>query len=427
MILLNTDTPGGGGTTTVTPSAPVHDAAPQNVPKGSTQQEPPPAREPTAKELEQEFTLDDINENLLQLPPTSTAEDQKKNLEKQKKDATVTPKPTDKKPTEKKEEAPKKEVPTKEDKVEPVKGGVTSVLKPPQKKEVDTKTSLQDTKATGVVEQTGTRDYSGFSPEDAALLKQMSKPAFDRVVAIMKENNVLKNSTYLQHEQAYQLDPSYQQVRQEVNGASAEADYWKNQILLMEQGKKWTPLLGYDKQTGEPVWGDPKDPTTSDKLDAQRALQACDRVIATKQGELQQFPQRYKQQVSGDLAAIEAVNKEKFEWEKNPEILDYTTMSVGPDGQAREMSIKDIRNQFINIWPPYMRGQPAVRVCANLFAALNIAQNQINQLQSGQAVQQTIQEEQTEVEPTSQQRKPAPKGSDKEVVFTADPEFVRQF
>lgn len=101
--------------------------------------------------------------------------------------------------------------------------------------------------------QTTQRDLTGFSPEDAALLKQMSNPAFEWTTAKLKELAALNEAKTKQeqelaalrdssnrwlydHEEAYLLSPEYREQAAQVNLYNTEFGHWSRQLANAQKG-----------------------------------------------------------------------------------------------------------------------------------------------------------------------------------------------
>ena len=251
-----------------------------------------------------------------------------------------------------------------------------------------------------------TRDYSSFSPEEAAVLKQMSNEAFDYTSRILKERKELeplRNSSFLQHPEAYQLDPAYKTIQEDAQYLNAEAQYWESQLLAISEGKPWAPLVSW--KNGQPVLGAEQQPTELAKIQVTKCMNQCAYGAQQAGTKLQQFTSGYQQRVQADNGLIQQECAKRFSWVADPKILDATVNVEGVGDQT----IKDIRKDFINIFPPYMRNTTGVDVSAHLWVAMQIQQQKIRELENGKHVAEVKKEEVLLAEPSSTNRQ-APAG-----------------
>lgn len=246
--------------------------------------------------------------------------------------------------------------------------------------------------------QTKEFDYSPFTPEEAAELKQMSTTARDFTVKLLKERKELSSQAggqYLQHPDAYVLDPSFTALNEDRTYAVKEAQYWEQQLMLIKQGKPWKPVEKWDAK-GNPVTGAERPANEQSEIMVQRFMNEAYGVAQAKNNELQQFTSTYKQRVTQDMANIQAERAKRFGWVANPEILKATF--VNDAGQ--EVTVEQCRDHLINMFPPYMRKELGVQVAADMFVAFQV---QAEEMRNGGSVQQKQVETQRETfraEPT---------------------------
>lgn len=298
------------------------------------------------------------------------------------------------------DEVKKEEVPKKEE--------VKSVLKPPttdtKKDEKATEVKLKDklpiAPITPVKEKaTDTFDYSKYSSQEQGMLRKMANEAkveYARLIDENKQLSSLKDATYLQHEQGYTLSPDYQALNQKAVLANVEGQAWRDALLAIKAGKPFKPIIGFNKD-GSAKLGAEIQPTDEHELQVSQNLQACSQEVNRLSGELNVYPQRFKNQVQNDLAVMQQVQREKFSWEADPKLLDY---SVEVEGQG-EQKIRDIQAGFKSMFPPYLANTPGVHVAANLMVAMIIQGAELRQLRNQSQVATIKLDEAARGEPTS--------------------------
>jgi hypothetical protein len=313
---------------------------------------------------------------------------------------------------------PKTEVVKEEEAVEPgvekseekkVESTVSKYLKPPAgtKEEVKEGEKKEIIKKIAPSTDKVVRDYSGYSQEEVAALKQMSNPAFQLATKLIQENRELaklKGSTYLQHDNAYVLDPDFQAARNDYSFAQREAEYWQEQLIAMDAGKEWQPITGWDQQ-GNPILDKPRPPTKRDEEKVRLALNSCVQAANEFKGKLQNYPTQYKQRVQQDLQNIQQERANRFGWVSDPKLLDYTinVEGLGP------RSVKQIRQDFIGLFPAYLQSHPAMEVAADLMVAFRMQSAELSDLRNGKQIEDIKNGEEERIEPTSQVKPPREK------------------
>jgi len=243
------------------------------------------------------------------------------------------------------------------------------------------------------------RDYTGFTDDEVKRLKSMSNEAFDYMAPILKQRKeleALKDTSYLQHPQAYTLHPEYQKVQAEAQYARTEAQAWQEQLVKIKQGEEWSPLVGVDPKTGKFIYGDKRQPTVQDEEMVRLSMTKCMQHGQNAEDQIRQLPNQFQSIVQRDLTGINQERAKRFDWVANPELLKH---ELEIDGVGKKQ-IADIRNDFIGLFPPYQRNTPGVDVAADLFVAMQIYATRLKQAEGGKAIAETLKKEATRVEPS---------------------------
>lgn len=287
---------------------------------------------------------------------------------------------------EKKEE--KKEV-KEEKKEEEVKvddkkeDDASRFLKPPNGKEVEKKGSKD------------TFDYSGYSDQQQSILKNMPKENREIVGKMIKELSTTKEAQYYQHPNAYVLHPGYQAELQTVNWASEESNIWAK---LLDDVKFGKPVkVPVDRVDGKIVYS-AEIPASSQLEEAIRAnVLQCSQIVTSKRKELQNFASNFQSITNRDIQAINQERQKRFAWVADPKLLEYSVSTTDGD-----KPIKQIRQDVINLFPPYLRHSMPAEVCGDLMVALIIAKAENNELKNGKKVDTVKKEEERHIEPSSE-------------------------
>jgi hypothetical protein len=251
-----------------------------------------------------------------------------------------------------------------------------------------------------IVPSKSTRDYSGLTDEEVKAGKNMSTEAFNifkKAITVNKELAAVKDQTYLQHPQAYVLDPGYQEVQSSLSFAKRETAHWEQQLINMDAGQELVPLTGFNAKTGEPIYGQPIKPSKALEEKVRMIIHNCYNQAQQMQGKLQEYPNKYKETVNKDLQNVEAYRKQQFGWVNDPSLLDYTIPVEG----LGERSLKQIKEDVTAILPKWMHNHPLTSVVGDLVIALRIKQAELAEAASTQSVASIKKSEQDLVEPSS--------------------------
>jgi hypothetical protein len=277
-------------------------------------------------------------------------------------------------------------------------------LKPPKGKEGEVTEAKTSTLPKPIVPKQGQRDYNGFSDEEARAAKQMSNDAFSLYQKAVKDRNELvkvkDEQTYMQHPQAYVLDPGFQSVKNDLLFAQKEASHWEQQLINMDAGQELIPITGFNTQTGEAIHGQPIKPSKAIEEKVRMMIHNCYNVSQQLQGKLQEYPTKYQANVQKDLQAVQDYRKQQFGWVNDPSLLDY---SINVEGLG-ERTLKQVRDDVQSIMPKWMHSHPLVSVVGDLVIALRIKQAELAEASSAQNVQQVKKSEQELVEPSSKSK-----------------------
>ena len=243
-------------------------------------------------------------------------------------------------------------------------------------------------------------DYSGFTQEEAVALKQMSTGARDFTIKLLKERKELASQTggsYLQHPDAYVLDPQFNALNEDVTYAEKEAMHWQEQLIKAQNGEKWRPVEKWDAR-GNPILGAEQMPTVQAIEQMRMYMNKCNIFADQKRNQLQAFATNYKQRIQQDTNTIQSERARRFGWVADPKIMESTL--VVEDGS--EQTVAQVRNTLINLFPPYMRKETGVQVAADLFAAFQIIQQELREAKTTGAVVQQKVADTVRAEPTTQ-------------------------
>ncbi len=338
------------------------------------------------------FSLENIQDGVLQLPTLDPNEGgpppkEEKKIEEQKFEEKVEEKVEEVKEGEVKEEEKKEE-------------GVERFLKPPKgsqaEKDAETKKGKQ-------------HDLSGFDAKEQDILKKMAKEHIPAVMELMKaakESAKNKENQFFLHPEGYLLHPGFKAEVAIIDRAEKESRIWAKQLKEVKEGIAIKPLVSWDA-SGNPVYADKEIPA-SDQIEEEvrNAMNQCMAVASEKRNAVNNFVKNFPQLAQRDLAGIDAERAKRFVWVADPKLMDHTiTMEDGVD-----RSIKQIRNDVINLFPGYMRSTKPAEVCGDLMVALVLAKQELNEYKKNGKITAVKKEEETRVEPVGGDKKPKKTG-----------------
>lgn len=282
-------------------------------------------------------------------------------------------------------------------------GDITRFMKKPgQKEEVKVEGKKEEKQTEIKAPSKITRDYTQYAPEDVAVFKQMSDSAYQYTTKLLKEKKDLteaSSKTYLQHENAYLLDPGFHEITNKIRLAGMESEIYKEQLKAIDEGKEVGLFKGFNNQ-GQPVFDALQKPNSALTEEIRIRLMNVTNIANQSRGQMQQYPERYKQGIATDMLAFENERKARFAWAANPEMLDYQIEVPGMGAR----SLKQVKEDMASVFPAYMRNHPAVSVVGDLMIALRLSQAEIQELKSGNQVTQVQEEEAKLVEPSTDAR-----------------------
>jgi hypothetical protein len=243
------------------------------------------------------------------------------------------------------------------------------------------------------------RDYSIFPADVAVHMKGTSNEAFNYISELVKEKKQLeglKDASYLQHEQAYILNPEFQKINEDVFFLSSEAKLLQQALVNMESGAEFQIPQQVDGKTGQWVMSQPIKPTADWKVNVQQALAKLQMQTEQRQGQLEQLQTNYVGRVKQSDAEINKVRSGMFEWVEDPKKLDT---QIDIDGKPT--SIKSMRDGIINRLPVWHRGSVLAQIIGDLWVCFHIARNQSAKKQTAEQIADIKKGEKERAEPSS--------------------------
>ncbi len=215
------------------------------------------------------------------------------------------------------------------------------------------------------------RDYTGFNADQVKALKQMPNEAFAYASKQLREFNQLqqqRQDSWLQHPQAYTLSPEYSEADTMARRAIFEAQHYEQQLLKMRKGEDWTVITNYDER-GNPVYSAPQKSSDEADLKVANALSQISAQAQQFQQKRDQLANTFQQRLMTEAEAINAERAKRFAWVADPKVLEDKVDVGGAIGQA---TVKQIRDDFANLFAPHYHGTPIMEVAKDMFAALQI-------------------------------------------------------
>lgn len=212
------------------------------------------------------------------------------------------------------------------------------------------------------------RDYSGLSDEERDMFQRMSNRGYQKLYPLYlesrnwqtwkteKENlqkqlEELRNSSFYEDENAYQVTPEYQQLSQTVSKLSGEAEFWKEQLANIENGQPFSYL--HQDPNGQITVKGPVTEYNQGSARAQiiGALTNANALMQNYSAQLNSYSQKYKtgyesakkslQDVEAKIFAGADMKKLDAEAEKKLKMFPSSIRSIPVKTAARLLVVLD--------------------------------------------------------------------------------------
>jgi hypothetical protein len=232
-----------------------------------------------------------------------------------------------------------------------------------------TPTATQAQVSSGLYTANGQRNYSGLSPEEVLVFKEMGRASYEKLRPVYdqhrqwesskaereaketeRENLIkeLKGQHFYDLEDSWQLDPEIKPLAAAQQSLAAEADFWQQQLASIDKQEKIRLLVaGPD---GKPVLTAPMDPEPEHRALITRAMQDALGKHAQVSSQLTQNVQGFKARYQG--------------WDSM--ISEQTNRVFGKLDKLIGKSRDEIMQQF----PAALRHKPIYTYAANATAAI---------------------------------------------------------
>lgn len=236
--------------------------------------------------------------------------------------------------------------------------------------------------------QTENRDYSVFPEEVAEAIKKTPNSVFNTIYKYAKEiadregalkteyedklkNHIPKESldekgiplNYYSHPQAFTLTPEFQQASIMSQRADYQAQFWQEQYARIEAGEPWQDLIGWNKETGQPVFNPQPIEDISGRAKAHIVSQLNKSMAQSQQfqSHIQQMAGAHKVRHEHALGFLNHVKEREFAWYKDKKAPQWQKV-----------------NEFINSMPPEIRNEQSLEIAGMMFATVVDLINHIN-------------------------------------------------
>lgn len=234
-------------------------------------------------------------------------------------------------------------------------------------------------------------DYTGFSSDETRHLKNMDKGAREFTAGLIKKSKevVTNETSYLQHPNGYMLAPEYQSAQANFSSMTQQYNHWKTQLLNARAGKP-VQDIAIDPKTGKIVITGEYQPNDEIEEQCRQQMMSIQQKAENERSVITSFPQRFKETLTKDTMAISKVLEAKCPWVAKPELLKYKMDVPFSDGTMHNISLGEVKQNFLNQFPPYMRnGNIGIEIAANMWVGYIIKEKQAEAANSGKKVAQT--------------------------------------
>jgi len=240
----------------------------------------------------------------------------------------------------------------------------------------DTKLSLiTDPRKRELLSKMANDSFDEF--HDLALKLQNGEfvPKADLASALAAKEAELKSARYFDHEKGYTLTPEYQALDRDVTLASAERDFWQDQLARANAGQPVQWLNPPDKDGNVTVGAETYDPKANPSIAGQLMsnIVRAETKLGRASEAIAKLPGTHKAEYTKFNGTIVELDKNLFGAVTNP-------------------AFKERATGHLNHFPAALRSRPEMGLLANalaagemFFAQLQTAQAQLAKLQTSAA------------------------------------------
>ena len=176
-------------------------------------------------------------------------------------------------------------------------------------------------------------DYSSFTIEETKLLKNMSRPAREWAISLLKERRELNQKvkqvetqvaekqgihpSFYESEEGYQIIPEFGKIQEIRALASRIVAHWEDQLIKAESGEDFQDL-DYDPETKKLVIGETKEASGANKIELRRNLRFAEQQLDKQDSRAQAFVSEFRQNQKKHQEAILGLEKRFFPQFEDP-------------------------------------------------------------------------------------------------------------
>lgn len=222
------------------------------------------------------------------------------------------------------------------------------------------------------------RKFDGLEPDEIPLFKQMSNQAYAKLypsyvankqrqskeAELQKELEQQRGFSLYEADGAWQLSQEYQELNNAKSRIAGESQYWQNQLVAIESGEKWKPLM--QSQDGRLYEGEPQDATPQARALILANLTKANQYLAQYEQQLEQYEGNFKTKHQGYVSSLGQIKSQVL-------------------SPQQEEALKPHIEETLKKFPSYVRGKPEVQLAATLWVLNQGLIKVIQGLRGGQA------------------------------------------
>lgn len=271
------------------------------------------------------------------------------------------------------------------DDFERAKLGLPAEPKTTTKAAPDTKAADITTKPAEVKSESGkpsTRDFTGFTDQEAKLLRDMRNESYefvapqlrelkkvkeviakkDNEIATLRSGKTILPDTYYEHPQGFVLSPEFNGASNLLNIYSDVQTHWEAQLAAIRKGEKWKDI-NYNKATGSLEYGAEHEATAEDEAKVFGYLHHTINNVSQSQAKVWNLQNEFKARHTQAVETVRGAEKQYFGVFDDP-------------NHPLQAMIKDITNMF----PPEFRNNPVTSLAAKAVVTCISLQKQNKEL-----------------------------------------------
>lgn len=250
----------------------------------------------------------------------------------------------------------------------------TPPAQPPPQQKKQYKINLEDLEPED--RQFAKRMHSSAVEHFAEKVKALRSEVAQREAQLEKIQQGGLPLSYYNHPEAFRLHPEFKTANENVMFAQKESQFWRKQLLAVENNQPFYVFEGIDGQGNDIIKG-PFNPSPEAKISLQEAMYMASQAAQQNQVKLQQLQSAFRSDFERSRNDVKQAVEKNFGWLNTPDAEKTVVPVVGPDGKATQTTVGQLKQTVRNSIPQIYRDHPLAESVVPLFVAYSLMQVQL--------------------------------------------------